>query len=403
MILTKLICLYNMMNMRCFSKGKRVSLVRNLFLLPFILGFSAKPVQAQTIKDEVRDSLEAFALRDAMASAFLKQYDASYDYAVFFPFEDEEDPLAGKDKVAELEKRYQALRKQVKKVKNTHIKSFLSQLNEDARINFLSRLYPKGDARRNELLNQIDVNNWIGVYNYLPQRIVSANMDARLDSLFGHDMTEFGLAELKVINDKFSNEKVRYALWDDCAKEVLNYGKDYEDIDKFWNPFCQAVGKDSRLIKKYQAKVNAIRNTKKGMMAPDFSFTDKEGQVYRLSDMRGKVIYIDCWATWCGPCCREIPFLEKRVWEYKGNDKVRFISISMDSNKNAWLKKLDKDQPQWEQFIVDKAQHDALSKAFGISGIPRFIVINADGTIADADAFRPSDEKFHEKLDEIIK
>ena len=138
-------------------------------------------------------------------------------------------------------------------------------------------------------------------------------------------------------------------------------------------------------------------------MAPDFSFTDKEGQVYRLSDMRGKVIHIDCWATWCGPCCREIPFLEKRVGEYKGNDKVRFISISMDSNKNAWLKKLDKDQPQWEQFIVDKAQHDALSKAFGISGIPRFIVINADGTIADADAFRPSDEKFHEKLDEIIK
>lgn len=66
------------------------------------------------------------------------------------------------------------------------------------------------------------------------------------------------------------------------------------------------------------------------------------------------------------------------------------------------MNKLDKDKPQWEQFSVSKEEHKALSKAYGISGIPRFLVINANGTIANGDAFRPSDEKFHEQLDEII-
>ncbi len=138
------------------------------------------------------------------------------------------------------------------------------------------------------------------------------------------------------------------------------------------------------------------------MTAPDFTFSDRNGKGYRLSDMRGKVLYIDCWATWCGPCCREIPFLEKRVEEYKGNDKVRFVSISVDSNKEAWEKKLDKDKPEWEQFIVNGEENKIMSKAYGISGIPRFILINPDGTIADGDAFRPSNENFHQKLDAVL-
>lgn len=201
---------------------------------------------------------------------------------------------------------------------------------------------------------------------------------------------------------KVTDPTVLHALLDDCGEYTLTYGKDIADIDRFWKSYCEMAGGDSTLIKKYQDKVVAIKAIKKGKEAPDFTFSDRDGKSYHLKDFRGKVLYIDCWATWCGPCCKEIPFLEKRVEEYKDNDKVRFISISMDSNKQAWMNKLDKDKPQWEQFIVSKEEHKALSKAYGISGIPRFLVINANGTIANGDAFRPSDEKFHEQLDEII-
>ena len=201
---------------------------------------------------------------------------------------------------------------------------------------------------------------------------------------------------------KVTDPTVLHALLDVCGEYTLLYGKDIADVDRFWKSYCEMAGGDSTLIKKYQDKVVAIKAIKKGKEAPDFTFSDRDGKSYHLKDFRGKVLYIDCWATWCGPCCKEIPFLEKRVEEYKDNDKVRFISISMDSNKQAWMNKLDKDKPQWEQFIVSKEEHKALSKAYGISGIPRFLVINANGTIANGDAFRPSDEKFHEQLDEII-
>lgn len=370
--------------------------------LGILFMLSTIQVGAQAFRDEVEDSLKAFSERNAAAADWIKTYNASYDYAVFFPFDDEPDPLAGKDRVKVLEEKYKHLSGQLKKIKDTRIRQYLGHLNEDARINFLTRILPKNDARRKEMISGIDVNSWLGLYNYLPQRVIEASIDASLDSLYGHDMTEYGLAKMQAISARVTNAKVRHALLDDCASDVLLYGKDYADIDRFWKPYCEMAGSDSLLIRKYADKVKSIKNTKKGMMAPEFSFTDREGNVHSSKEFLGKVVYIDCWATWCGPCCREIPYLEKRVAEYQGNGKVRFVSISMDSNRQAWLKKLDKDNPAWEQFILDKVQDEALSKAFGITGIPRFILLNADGTIADSDAFRPSDKDFHQQLDAVL-
>lgn len=370
--------------------------------LGILFMLSTIQVGAQAFRDEVEDSLKAFSERNAAAADWIKTYNASYDYAVFFPFDDEPDPLAGKDRVKVLEGKYKHLSGQLKKIKDTRIRQYLGHLNEDARVNFLTRILPKNDARRKEMISGIDVNSWLGLYNYLPQRVIEASIDASLDSLYGHDMTEYGLAKMQAISARVSNARVRHALLDDCACDVLFYGKDYADIDRFWKPYCEMAGSDSLLIRKYADKVKSIKNTKKGMMAPEFSFTDREGNVHSSKEFLGKVVYIDCWATWCGPCCREIPYLEKRVAEYQGNGKVRFVSISMDSNRQAWLKKLDKDNPAWEQFILDKVQDEALSKAFGITGIPRFILLNADGTIADSDAFRPSDKDFHQQLDAVL-
>ena len=82
----------------------------------------------------------------------------------------------------------------------------------------------------------------------------------------------------------------------------------------------------------------------------------------------------------------------------KGDTSLVILSISMDSNRQAWLRKIRHDRPQWPQMIVDKAQNEALSKAYGISGIPRFIYVAADGSLIDADAFRPSDNDFMERI-----
>ena len=109
------------------------------------------------------------------------------------------------------------------------------------------------------------------------------------------------------------------------------------------------------------------------------------------------------WATWCGPCCAEIPYLEKLVAHFKGNDRVQFISISVDANKKAWQAKLEKDKPEWSQFILSSKDAKAFQEAWGISGIPRFIMIDKNGKIFEADAMRPSDEGIIEFIEEQIK
>lgn len=74
--------------------------------------------------------------------------------------------------------------------------------------------------------------------------------------------------------------------------------------------------------------------------------TDVNGKKYRLSDFKGKAVYIDVWATWCGPCCMEIPYMEKLVKHYAKNKKIEFLSISLDENQKKWKKKLTEDKPR---------------------------------------------------------
>ena len=183
---------------------------------------------------------------------------------------------------------------------------------------------------------------------------------------------------------------------------MISWGK-CDNIDDFWTPFVEFAGKDSRAVRRYADRVISIKKNKSGMPAIDFSFKDRDGNSHRLSDYFGKVLYIDCWASWCGPCRKEIPHIEKHYKEYyKGNDKIAFISISIDEDRDAWLRLIEKDKPEWLQFIASGEESEALSKAYGIMGIPRFLLFNADGTIAVAGAFRPSDENFRQKLDEVI-
>lgn len=131
---------------------------------------------------------------------------------------------------------------------------------------------------------------------------------------------------------------------------------------------------------------------------------DPAGKRIQLSEViKGKVAYIDLWATWCGPCCAEIPALEKLVEEYKGNDKIVFVSISCDTNRKAWLKKLEKDNPQWPNFIFDGKTGDDFMGALKVNGIPRFILVDAQGNLVAVDAERPSSSTIKETINNLIK
>ena len=153
--------------------------------------------------------------------------------------------------------------------------------------------------------------------------------------------------------------------------------------------------KDKEWIRQKQT---TLKGTMPGSPAIDCEWTDPQGNTSRLSDLFGKVIYLDVWATWCGPCCAEIPYLEKLVERFKGDSRIEFVSVSVDSNKEAWLKKLEADKPAWKQFLCRN-----FTELYGIAGIPRFILIGKDGKLIAPSAPRPSDEGIDAFLKEYLK
>lgn len=342
---------------------------------------------------------------DADASRCLRDFEKTYEFTDFFAYPGEQPKLAKDIRISTLDARYQTLAKSIKKIKNSNLRSFLTQLNENRHDNFLCRLLPKSDNRHKEAvkrLQSVSPNDWIGLYNIIPQAFIEEHMDTTVHAQWGGDQTAYGLEYLRVMKQYITDPDVKHQLLAECARETIDYGKDFKDIDAFWKPFAEYAQGDSVILEHYAMKVNALKQTRPGMEAKDFSFEDAQGKQYRLSDLRGKVVYIDVWATWCGPCKREIPYLAKRVEEYKGNDKVVFISISVDQNRKAWLSMIENDKPQWAQYHVSEEQNRTMSEAYGITAIPRFMVIKADGTIGNSDAFRPSDDDFHKELDAFL-
>lgn len=334
---------------------------------------------------------------NAAASEYLGLYDAAFDFDRYFPADNDTVSLSDKQKM--LDRDYRSLKDRLSAMPGGEVNDFLARLTDDAYLNYTIRLCGDDRAKASSLLEKVDLNSWVGLYNYLP---LWAFDDKLPQPDYDADMTGWGKGYLKAIGEKITDEAVRDYLLANCAMQVLEWGH-CDNVDDFWIPFVEFAGKDSKVVRRYADKVKALKSTRSGMKAVDFAFTDPDGNSRRLSDFFGKVVYVDVWASWCGPCRKEIPHIARHFAEYyKGNDKVTFLSISVDESRDAWLKAMEKDAPEWPQFNVTGEDHETLSKAYGITGIPRFMIFNPDGTINNADAFRPSDEAFRKKLDAVI-
>ncbi len=131
-----------------------------------------------------------------------------------------------------------------------------------------------------------------------------------------------------------------------------------------------------------------------GKEAPGFSYPNVAGDTLTLADLKGKLVYIDAWATWCGPCKREIPHL-KELEERFSEDPIAFVSISLDREKDrkTWEKMVDdKELGGHQLFANGEAFGSEFARAYQIRSIPRFILIGPDGKIIDANAERPSND-----------
>lgn len=143
-----------------------------------------------------------------------------------------------------------------------------------------------------------------------------------------------------------------------------------------------------------------------GRLAPEIRGTTPEGAPLLLSDLRGKVVYIDVWATWCGPCLQEFPHSKKVQQRFKGNDQVAFLYVSVDrpDNLEKW-KRMIADKKLKGVHVIDSPESEAKSiwKAYLVNGIPRYILVDQLGKIVDANAARPSSGSVEEEIQKLLE
>ena len=206
----------------------------------------------------------------------------------------------------------------------------------------------------------------------------------------------YGVQHLANMKKLFDSQEIINALAVDYMQKYLPQAK--ADIEEVWQAFQQTTT-DKTAVEKLRPQYEHYTRFLPGKLAPDFEMTGVDGKIYHLSDFRGKALYIDIWATWCGPCCMEIPYVEKLVEHYRDNTKIEFLSISLDSNQTAWEEKLKADKPAWKQFICPDNFKSELANRYGIQGIPRFLFIDKEGKIISVDAPRPSFDNIISYLD----
>ena len=126
-----------------------------------------------------------------------------------------------------------------------------------------------------------------------------------------------------------------------------------------------------------------------GKEVPDFQFTDMKGETVKLSDLKGNLVYIDIWATWCGPCIAEHPNWDKVKEEYK-DKPVAFLTVSIDDTREPWEKMVKNKKMEGLQWFAENAWQSELAQFFMVNAIPRFLLLDKEGKIIDPSAERPS-------------
>ena len=144
-------------------------------------------------------------------------------------------------------------------------------------------------------------------------------------------------------------------------------------------------------------------NSTKGNKAFDFKAINLVGDTIRLSDLLGKLVYIDNWATWCGPCINERPEINDMIKSLKKNDSLEIIKVSVDRDKENWFNFIETDEntSKHDYRIID-ADMDTYVDKYNLSFLPKHVLINCDGYILDSNFDGPS-EKTKESLIKYVE
>lgn len=202
------------------------------------------------------------------------------------------------------------------------------------------------------------------------------------------------IPEIKALKSQSIKNRLILNGVDDINIENTSYKSTYNEFLSITN--------DTKIKESLTTNYNNTMAVETGKPSPTFNYENQKGGTTSLKSLKGKYVYIDIWATWCGPCRQEIPSLEKVEEQFKDKNIV-FVSISVDNTKDRekWSNLINQKKMSGIQLLADKEFDSRFIKEYNIKGIPRFIIIDTNGNIVDADAPKPSDPKLIELLNSL--
>ena len=170
-----------------------------------------------------------------------------------------------------------------------------------------------------------------------------------------------------------------------------------DEINQQMVSFIKEYVKDTAAIKELDKRLKSIEKTKTGSNFAGFEAEDINGKAVNYESLKGKLVYVDVWATWCKPCLQELPAMKALQEEYKGKD-ITFVSLSVDKDKEAWKAMVTEEKMQGVQLHIDLGAHRDFIENYDLTGIPRFFLISKEGKIISISAPRPSEAKIKELI-----
>lgn len=189
----------------------------------------------------------------------------------------------------------------------------------------------------------------------------------------------------------------------DLAKGTLQLISPSSTVNKEIFDFINKNVTDEKVKEAAKKAYDVATKLTSGSPSPKFSnYENFNGGTTSLDDFKGKVTYIDIWATWCLPCRGEIPALKELEKKFHGKD-VAFVSISIDQNKDEWKEFVKSEDLKGVQLFAENAFESQFIQDYGIRQIPTFIIIDKEGKIVNADAPRPSSDEITGLLEGLLK